>query len=225
MCALTRFDYTPKTPAYKPKLTRFHFNIHRPCRHKTTFTSRYYKSCCIYIYVCVCVCVCAVVPKMGAKNGSDLNPKWTESHNMYPQRGTHSVKTRVKVSSSADIWVFSRSAGLSLTQATVEHVASLACELLPLPHTLHRHYFSPAWSRSGWLILLSPCSVIQIWKVNNKLTSLRLYTGVTHSSGYRTHGSMRARHISPSKNPQQWLSRLVLRRHCAACFKLSSHDV
>lgn len=55
-------------------------------------------------------------------------------------------------------------------------------------------YFSPARSHSGWLILLSPCSVIQIWKVNNKLTSLRLYIGVTHSFGYRTHGNICAWH-------------------------------
>lgn len=72
------------------------------------------------------------------------------------------------------------------------YVASLlSCS--PLPHT--RRSFSPAWSHSGWLILLSPCSVIQIWKVNNKLTSLRLYTGVTHSFGYRTYGYMPAGHI------------------------------
>lgn len=61
-----------------------------------------------------------------------------------------------------------------------------------------RHSFSPAWSQRGWLILLSPCSVIQIWKVNNKLTSLRLYTGVTHSSAYRTWRNTRAGTISRS---------------------------
>lgn len=61
-----------------------------------------------------------------------------------------------------------------------------------------RRSFSPAWSQRGWLILLSPCSVIQIWKVNNKLTSLRLYTGVTHSSAYRTWRNTRAGTISRS---------------------------
>lgn len=61
-----------------------------------------------------------------------------------------------------------------------------------------RRSFSPAWSPRGWLILLSPCSVIQIWKVNNKLTSLRLYTGVTHSSAYRTWRNTRAGAISRS---------------------------
>lgn len=67
-----------------------------------------------------------------------------------------------------------------------------ASSCLPSPT---RRCFSPAWSHGGWLILLSPCSVIQIWKVNNKLTSLRLYAAVTHSFGYRTCGSMRAPRI------------------------------
>lgn len=167
--------------------------------------------------------MCVLWLKTCAWNGSE---KWLGFEHTVAQHipsTWHTLgRTRAKVSSSADILVFSSWASQAYSGAC--RLSGLR-ELPASPPPTRRHYFSPAWSRSGWLILLSPCSVIQIWKVNNKLTSLRLYTGVTHSSGYRTHGSMRARHISHWKSHSSNGSQFLLRRQCSTCFELRSHDV
>lgn len=124
-------------------------------------------------------------------NGAECGSNWTQNTHFYPAtvKTAHCLNTALK---SIINLIFITGQWVSLTGYSRACVPIWPLSYFPSP-TLH--YFSPAWSHSGWLILLSPCSVIQIWKVNNKLTSLRLYTGVTHSFGYRTHGNMCARHI------------------------------